>query len=65
MLVKLQDDGGYRREGQTSAYRRHGECSFDDTVPDGGDTAQVDMTNIFANNMAFKPLMQIKVLFKY
>ena len=60
ILLYLVDDGGYGREEQNCIYRGR-ECSFEGTLPEAGDTTHVDMSNIFASEGAFKPLMEIKV----
>ena len=59
--IGLVDDGGYPKEKQNCLYRGNDECSFDNTIPDNGDTTQVNIGNIFGNNMAFEPLMAMKV----
>ena len=61
-LMGLVDDGGYPKEKQNCLYREaNDQCSFDNTIPDNGDTTQVNIGNIFGNNMAFEPLMAMKV----
>ena len=60
ILLGQVDDGGYGREGHNCIYRGR-ECSFGGTPPNAGDTALVDMTNIFGNEGAFKPLLEMKV----
>ena len=61
VLMGLVDDGGYPKEKQNCLYRGNDQCSFDNTIPDNGDTTQVNIGNIFGNNMAFEPLMAMKV----
>ena len=57
--MNIGEDGGYEREQQHCMYKNK-DCVFGEAIPEGDDSAHVDMGQLYANDMAIQPLMALR-----